>query len=113
MRLEERIEGEVAILSLNGDLLDENDGLEVEQKLHSLLVDGIKKIVFDVRSLHQVNENGLETLMNAIRTIRGKGGDIRLARVDSQIDNIFVKTRLVRIFRTYETVGRALASFIV
>jgi anti-sigma B factor antagonist len=113
MYLEEKIRGEVAVVALNGDLLDENDALEVEQKLTSLLVDGIRKIVFDLRSLHQINGNGLETLMSAFRMTHEKGGEIRLAQLDRHIENIFVKTRLVKIFSTYETVGRALASYMV
>jgi anti-sigma B factor antagonist len=111
MYVEEKIRGEVAIVALNGDLLDENDAIEVQQKLTSLMVDGIKKIVFDLRSLHQINRHGLETLVKAFKMTRDKGGDIRLAQIDRDIENIFVKTRLVRIFNTYETVGRALASY--
>jgi anti-anti-sigma factor len=111
MQLEEKIRGEVAVLVMNGDLLDEDDALKVHQKITSLMVDGIKKIVFDLQSLHQVNRNGLDTLMKAFQRAREKGAEIRLAQIDRHIDNIFVKTRLVKTFNTYETVGRALASY--
>jgi anti-anti-sigma factor len=112
MHLEEKIRGEVAVLVMNGDLLDEDDALKVHQKITSLMVDGIKKIVFDLQSLHQVNRSGLDTLMKAFQRAREKGAEIRLAQIDRHIDNILVKTRLVKTFNTYETVGRALASYV-
>lgn len=111
MHLEEKIRGEVAIVALDGELLDENDAFKVHQKISSLLTDGFKKIVFDLQNLHRINQRGLDTLTMVFQIMRDRGGDIRLAEIDRQIDNIFVKTRLARFFSTYETVGRALASY--
>jgi len=113
MHLHEVIRGQVAILELRGDLWDENDLLDVQQKVKSLMVDGIKKVIFDLSSLHYINSMGLETLLNVLHRMREAGGDIRFARIDRQLDNVFVQRRLVRDFVTYETVGRALASFMI
>jgi anti-anti-sigma factor len=113
MYVGEKIEGEVAVVTLHGNFVDENDEIALHQKITSLLVDGMKKIVLDLQSLHQINMIGLETLARTFAIARSKGGQIRIAEVDRQIENVFVKTRLVRIFDSYETVGRAMASFMV
>lgn len=111
MHLEEHIRGEVAVVTLSGELLDEEDGTVLEQKIISLTSDNINKIVFDFGKLNTINSQGLSALLTAVKSVRSKGGDIRIAGLDEHLENIFTKTRLVQIFDAYETVGRALASY--
>ena len=111
MHLEEQIKGEIAIISLRGDLLYQEDGSQLEQKVISLTSDNITKIVFDCANLNNINSEGLSSLLALAKSVRTKGGDIRIAGLDEHIHNIFAMTKLVRIFDTYETVGRALASY--
>lgn len=111
MHLEEHIRGEIAVISLRGDLLYEEDGSLLEQKIISLTSDNINKIVFDCANLNTINSEGLSALLALAKTVRTKGGDIRIAGLDEHVQNIFAVTKLVRIFDTYETVGRALASY--
>jgi|SRR5208283_4332816 len=111
MHIREKIRGEVAVVKLEGDLLDENDTMMVQQKVMSLKVDGMTKVVFDLEHVSRINSKGLSVLIAAFKTMRNAGGDIRFARIDNHVNNIFVKTKLVQVFNTYETVGRALASY--
>jgi anti-anti-sigma factor len=111
MHLEEQIRGEIAVIALKGDLLYEEDGSTLEQKIISLTSDNINKIIFDCANLNNINSEGLSSLLSLAKTVRTKGGDIRIAGLDEHVQNIFAMTKLVRIFDTYETVGRALASY--
>ncbi len=111
MHLQEEIRGQVAIVTMKGDLVDETDTLLLQQKVASLKVDGIRKIVFDVGNVTRINSKGLSGLITAYKTIRDAGGDFRFAQIDKRLNDIFVKTRLTQVFSTYETVGRALASY--
>ena len=112
MHIGEHIRGDVAVVALSGGLHDEEDGTVLEQKIISLTADNIRKIVFDLGKLNSVNSQGLSSLLRAVKSVRTQGGDIRLAGLDEHLENIFAKTRLVRIFDTYETVDRAMASYI-
>jgi len=111
MHIEERIRGEVAIVSLKGELVDNTDELVFQQKINSLKSDGITKLVVDLGKVNRINSKGLSVLISAVRTIRNAGGDIRFAQIDKHLTDIFVKTKLVQVFSTYESVGRALASY--
>jgi len=111
MHLEERIKGEVAVLSLSGELLDDEDQTVLEQEIISLTTDNIRKIVMDFGKLNHINSQGLAALLSAMKSVRDSGGDIRIAGLDGHLLNIFAMTKLVRIFDSYETVGRALASY--
>ncbi len=111
MQIKEKIDQNVAVLSLKGDLLGEPDTANFREKIHSLVSDGIKQIVIDLGGVNYMNSSGLGTLIAALTTVRNAGGDLRLARVEGKVQNLFVMTQLVKVFDTYETVDRALASF--
>ena len=111
MQIKEKIENNVAVLSFKGDLLGEPDTTSIRDKIHSLVSDQIKQVVLDLGGVNYMNSSGLGTLIAALTTVRNSGGDLRLARVEGKVQNLFVMTQLVKVFDTYETVDRALSSF--
>jgi anti-sigma B factor antagonist len=111
MQIEEKIIGSVAVMYLKGEILDDSDDRTLRQKISSLKVDGMKKVIIDLGKINRINSQGLSTLIAAVRSMRDGGGDIRFAQIDKHLNDIFVKTRLVKVFNTYETVGRAIASY--
>ncbi len=111
MHVDEQIKGEIAIVSLKGELLDNADEFLLQQKINSLRSDGITKLVFDLGKINRINSTGLSALIAAVKMMRTHGGDIRLAQIDRHLNDILVKTRLVQVFNTFETVGRAMASY--
>ena len=111
MQIKEKIDNNVAILTLKGDILGEPETTELKEKIHSLVGDNVKHIVMDIGAVGFLNSSGLGTLISALTTMRNAGGDLRLARVGEKVQNLFVITQLVKVFDTYETVDRALMSF--
>ncbi len=111
MRVDEKIVGEVAVLTLRGEILDAEDDMTFQQKITSLVVDGVKKVIVDMGKVNRVNSRGLSCLITAVKRMRKSNGEIRIAGLDRQINDIFVETKLIQSFPTYETVGRAMASY--
>ena len=111
MQIKEKIENDIAILTFKGDLLGEPDTTQVREKIHSLVNDEVKHVVIDLGSVNYMNSSGIGTLIAALTTMRNGGGDLRLANVGGKVQNLFVITQLVKVFDTYETVDRALASY--
>lgn len=111
MHLEEHIHGEVAIVSLKGELLDDGDERVLQDEMNSLSLDDVRKVVVDLGKVNRINSKGLSALISAVKTMKNVGGEVRFAQIDRQINDIFVRTRLVQVFDTYETVERALASY--
>ncbi len=111
MALKEKIEGDIAILTLKGDLIGDPETTELKDKVGSLLADEISKIVFDLGKVKYINSTGLGSLISALGKVRDAGGKLLLARVGDNVLNLFVITQLVKVFDTYETVDRALAVF--
>ena len=111
MQIKEKIENNVAVLSLKGDFLGEPETTQVRQKIHSLVSDNVKKVIIDMGGINYVNSSGLGTLISTLTTMRNAGGDLRLARVGEKVQNLFIITQLVKVFDTYESVERALLSY--
>jgi anti-sigma B factor antagonist len=111
MHITEKIKNGVAIVSIKGTLLDEHDDSELQGKIRSLASDDIKRIVLDLSMVTRINSKGLSILIAAVDKMRRTGGDLRLAQIDKHLHDILTITKLVRVFGTYETVDRALASY--
>jgi len=111
MQIKEKVDNDVAILTLKGDFLGEPDTTTLREKIHSLVNDEVKSVIVDMGGVNYMNSSGLGTLISVLTTMRNAGGDLRLARVGGKVQNLFLMTQLVKVFDTYETVDRALLSF--
>ena len=111
MRVSERFKKDIAIVAIKGNLLDENDDAILQEEINSLTIDNIKRVILDFSMVNQINNLGLNALVSAFTKLRHSGGDMRLARIDKQLHDILAMTKMVRMFSTYETVDRALASY--
>ena len=112
MNIKEKVENGIAVLTLKGDLIGEPEITDLRDKIHSLIGDKVKKVVMDLSGVNFVNSSGLGTLIAALTTVRNAGGDLRLARVGEKVHSLFIVTQLVKVFDTYESVDRAVSSFL-
>ncbi|MFC1563048.1 STAS domain-containing protein [candidate division KSB1 bacterium] len=111
MRIKEKIEDEVAILQLSGKLMGGPETQELHEHIKGLLTDNVVRIVIDLSKVKWMNSSGLGVLMASYTTVKNKGGDLKLAHVTEKVNSLLMITQLMRIFKTYDTVDRALASF--
>jgi anti-sigma B factor antagonist len=111
MQIKEKVENDIAVLTLKGDLLGEPDTSNLREKIHSLVGDDMKKVIIDLGGVNYMNSSGLGTLIAALTTMRNASGELRLANIGGKVQNLFVVTKLVKVFDTYETLDRAIASF--
>ena len=111
MNIKEKMQGDVAVVALKGNLMGEPDTTEVREKIYSLLQDDVKKIVLDLGKVKWINSSGLGSLIAAMTSVKNKGGEMRLANITEKVERVFMITQLIKVFKTYETVDRAVGSF--
>jgi anti-sigma B factor antagonist len=111
MTIKEKMFGDVAVLTLRGNLRGEPETLELREKVNSLIEEGFTKVVIDMKGVRWVSSTGLGTLIATLTTLRNNGGDLRLANITENVESLFVITQLTKVFKTYETVERAVASY--
>jgi anti-sigma B factor antagonist len=111
MKIKEKIEGDVAVLQISGKLMGGPETQELHDHIKGLIADNIKKIVIDLSKVKWMNSSGLGVLMASYTTVKNKGGELKLANVTEKVNNLLMITQLITIFKTFETVERAVASF--
>lgn len=111
MKISEEIRGDVAVLTVTGALMSGPEVAPFQDHIKKLIRDGIRNVVVDFSNVKWFGSSMLGVLTASLTTLRHAGGDLRLTGVTKKIESILMVTRLANIFRTMETVDRAVASF--
>lgn len=108
LEIKAEVQDEVVILYLSGKLMG---GVKLNEKFADYLEVGLKNIVIDLDKVNWINANGLGILINWLTKFRNQGGDIKFSRPTQRIQSLFVIVKLTDVFKCYETVAEAVASF--
>lgn len=111
MKIKEAIEGTVAVLTVNGNMMGGPDTSALHEKVKSLIDDGIKNVVVDLKGVKWMNSSGLGVLMACHSSLSQAEGALALASVTEKVKSIFMITKLIEMFNTYDNADRAVASF--
>ncbi len=111
MTITEKIHGRVTVISLKGNLLGEPEITALREVIYRLIERVEKKVVLDLGGLKAINSTGLGALVATLTSLRNRGGDLCLARLMDKAHLLMTITNLVRVFKVYETVERAVASY--
>ena len=113
MRITTDIRDDVAVLTMSGRLMNGPDVAPFHEKIKALAEEGIVNVVVDFSKVRWFGSAMLGVMTASYTTLRNAGGELRLTGVldNRKIHGILVVTRLNSIFRTLETVDRAVASF--
>jgi len=111
MNIKEKIEGDIAVLHIRGNLMGGEETVTIKEHIKDLIRDGIKKVVMDLSKVKWMNSSGLGVLMSAMTSLRNAGGNLKLANVTDKVQSILMITQLIKIFETYGSVERAVASY--
>ena len=79
--------------------------------LHDLKEQGKKNVVVDLSKTKFMNSSGLGMLISGMTTMRNAGGDLRLANVADRIQSLLVITKLITVFKHYDSVDDAVNSY--
>ena len=110
MKIKEKIDNQVAILSLSGKMMGGPETTALHDHIRGLMGDGIKKVVIDLGGVKWINSSGLGVLMAAMTTLKNAEGQMKLANVTEKVESLLMITQLMRIFDTYESVDRAVSA---
>jgi anti-sigma B factor antagonist len=110
MKIKEKIENHVAVLSLSGKMMGGPETTALHDHVKGLVKDGINKVVIDLGGVKWINSSGLGVLMATMTTLKNADGQLKLANVTEKVESLLMITQLMRIFETYTTVERAVSS---
>ena len=112
MQLEQRIVGDVAIVTVTGDITLNQGGIVLlKDKVQSLLHQGYRNLLLDLGGVPHVDSAGLGELVQAYVSTKNRGGSLRLLHVTKRLRDLLVVTKLLTVFDTYDSEADAVASF--
>jgi anti-sigma B factor antagonist len=101
--------GDVHVFTPKKDLVGRDETLVLLGAIDEIAARGAPKIVLDLGKISWVNSTGLGSLVRMRTTCSTRNGWFRLARVGERINTIFLVTKLVLVFDTFESVEEAVA----
>ena len=111
MQIDERAVGEVILLDLKGRMtMGEGDEL-LKDKVNSLILQGRKKIVFNLEGVPYIDRSGLGEIVRTYTTVSRQGGSLKLVNLTKRITDLLAITKLLTVFDTYDSEADAVRSF--
>jgi anti-sigma B factor antagonist len=96
----------------NSKILDEQNIKEIGDTLNSLIEERENpRILVDFANVDHLSSAALGMLINVNNRVKQRNGQLRLANIKPQIFEVFVITKLNKLFRIMNTRTEAMASF--
>jgi anti-sigma B factor antagonist len=111
LNIQERAVGDVIVLALSGEFTVDDGDLVFRRRIHDLVERGCPKVVVDLAGVTYIDSSGVGMLAAKLKTVREKGGDIRLARMTPRSQRLFGMLKLLIAFQTYDDEAEAIRSF--
>lgn len=104
------VDKDVLILSADGGL-DSGNAESFIRELGSLVEAGARKLIVDCSRLGFVSSYGIAVLVRLHKKLAEKGGDVKLAALDSRVARLIELAGLSRLFGIFPNVDEARAAF--
>jgi len=111
MAIKEEMKAGVSILEIKGKLMGGPETAEIHTRVKELVANGVKKVIIDLGKVTWMNSTGLGALMSSLTTLRNAEGELKIARATDKVKSLFMVTKLITIFDSYDSVEEALKAF--
>ena len=111
LHIEERQTNGVTILFLAGEMLLDDGDLAFRRRIHDLIERGRVQILVDLADVTYIDSSGVGMMAAKLKTVREKGGDMRLLRLNSRGHRLFSVAKLHTAFEIFQDEAKALRSF--
>ena len=96
-----------AVVLVSGRM-DAESAPQFEEECRACIAEGITDLAVDLGELTYVSSMGLRSFLSIAKTLQEKGGALRICRLKGLVKQVFEITRLLEMFRVYESVEAAL-----
>jgi len=110
LKMETDISDGVIILYCAGRLVFGDEAAAFRERIKHILL-GTRRIVVNLSGIEYIDSGGLGTLVGMLASTRNRQGEIKLVRPNKRVLDLFERTRLNTVFKTYETDDQAVKAF--
>jgi len=110
IKIVSEMNGGIAVMHVQG-FIDTTTSPELEKSLQSLLKEKQNKIIIDLDGVDYISSAGWGIFISEIKDIREHGGDLKLARMSSDVSEVFELLEFGNILQAYQSVEEATKGF--
>lgn len=112
-RLRTRTHGDVTVVEfIDRNILDEANIQMIGEELAGIVEKSAKpKLLISFSNVDHLSSAALGTLITINSKVKARNGQLRLSNIDPQIYEVFVITKLNKLFQIHDTAEAALKSF--
>ena len=103
MKYTHDIKSGILVMTLEGDLIGEDSGLELVSKANDYLNQEIFKCIIDISGLRYINSSGIGVLITILTKFRNKGGELYLVNPSENVQKLLIITKLNAIFNIVDS----------
>lgn len=107
-----RDSGVIEVMFRDRNILDEANIQQIGEEIKALIEAEPKpRLLINFSDVDHLSSAALGTLITVNSRIKAMGGQLRLSNIDPQIYQVFVITKLNKLFEIHENTEKAIASF--
>ncbi len=111
MKIKKREREGVIILDISGDITIGQGDVELRKEITDLVMQGGNRILLNLRKVDFIDSSGIGEIVRGFTTAQKNNGQLKLLHLESKVRDLFVITRLITIFETFENEKDAVDSF--
>jgi anti-sigma B factor antagonist len=111
LKLTNREVNGVTVVELDGRIVLGEETNKLRDTVKSLVSQGKKKLVLDVKNVTTIDSSGLGALVAAYSTAKSSGASLRLSNLGAHFNQLLQITRLLTVFEVSKTQEDAIAAF--
>ena len=101
----------VSVVTPCGRIVFGEQSNAVREKVKSLISEGKRQIVLDMKNIDYIDSSGLGALVAAHLSAKTQGAAMRLCNLGRKFSKVLQLTKLMTVFQVYSTEAAAVASF--
>lgn len=104
--------GKIGIIDVRGSLVGDEETDKFREAVQDFIEQGIKSVIINLQKVTYMNSSGIGALIAAHTSYRKIDGEIRLAGLTSNVQNLLIVTKLIDIFDVHDDVANAIDHFL-
>lgn len=106
------LNGKIAIIDIKGSLVGDDDTDKFRAAVQDFIEQGNKCLIVNLEKVNYMNSSGIGAVIAAYTSYKKVTGEVKLAGISSNVQNLLAVTKLIDIFDVHDTVDEAIDSFL-
>ena len=111
LAIDERQVGDVAVVSLRGEITLDDGDLKFGRRIDDLLKKGQRKILVDLGGVTYIDSAGVGMMVFEYKAAHGNGGALKLLNLTGHSNRLLSTVKLKTVFEVFEDEVTAIRSF--